>query len=393
MPFNPASLRRASFNGIPFWVESGDISAGHRVATTHVPNGTHVNESFGPSAREFEIAAYVAGDGVAYADALLAAAERAHLGHLILPDQPSRRIRLKKATRGFDKTKLGFITVKIEAVAEPVGSAGLTPLILAQQIFGAALGLAGAFGAYAAAIYDTVSGLSGLADAAIGLASGALSDIDALRQLCRLAPEGDASVSAAIGVASAALAALPSAPQAYGEALALAAIALADAADPATLAETMRMLGEPSPAFTLDAGSAGPALAAASTATAALASATRALALAESTARQEWPDRPAAEASRGLAAALFSSALARIGREGHDLRLGLSRLQALTLDRITQSAATLAPLVTVRTRVSLPARVLAHRLYNDPSRTQALWRRAGGAHPSFMPVEFEALAS
>ncbi len=380
MVFNIASLRRASFNGIPFWVETGDVEAGHRVATTHVPNGTHVNESFGPSARKFEISAYVTGDEIAFADALLAAAERQHLGQISLPDQLSQRVRLTKAVRGFDKSKLGFITVKIEAVAEPAATSALTPAILAQQIFGQALAVPAAFGAYVAAALQPALAIAGMAEAIIGLVARAPADLAALGQIARLAPEPSARFDVALGAATAALAALPANPAGFGEALAEAAIVLADEATPATLAGALRELGRPAaqpPAP--DASLSGAALALAADVALALTAAGRALALAESVARTEWATRPEAESTRALAAAVFADALARVGREGYALRRELAGLNALTLERATLAAASLAPLVTVRTRIPLPSLVLAHKLYVDPSRAAELFA-APAAH-------------
>lgn len=59
---------------------------------------------------------------------------------------------------------------------------------------------------------------------------------------------------------------------------------------------------------------------------------------------------------------------------------------------LSQTIATLAPVVTVGAPVALPSLFWAWRLYGDPTRAVELVARNGVPHPSFMPTDFEALA-
>lgn len=388
----PPVLRRASFNGIPFWVMHGDIESGHRVSTTGVPGGTHINESFGPSARKFEVEAYVAGDSIAFADALLAAAETMHFGVLVLPDQFGAQVRLTKAKRRFERAKLGFIVVSLEAVAEPDGFfGGLSAFGFDQRIFAAASAMISLFSAGAAGLADASPGV---ADAARSAALDAVSDLAAIAQLTRLAPAAQEVVSAALSTAADAASFVVSDSATFGTALAEAAIALGDQAQPSQLAETLRLLGAPTPApLPADSSTTSTRIAAVQAAGIQLTASARALALGESQPRAEWSDRPSALQSRALSAAVFQDALRRLGRENLALHRALSEMQGLVTDRATARAATLAPLVTVAAPRRLPSLVWSWRLYATPTRGSEITSRAGTSHPGFMPERFEALAS
>ncbi|PZU95034.1 MAG: hypothetical protein DI527_02090 [Chelatococcus sp.] len=389
-------LRRASFDGLPFHVESGDAEAGHRVATTTIPNGLHVNESFGPQARKYEIEAYCAGSGAhAQAEALLVAAEAAHLGLLVLPDQPSVMVRLTKARRSFEKDKLGLISVSLEAVAEPATApGGLTANAIEAAIYGVSAGIGGAFGSFAGAAFQLLGQSSLVVEAAMDAAAGVLGDIAALRQTLRLSPAAMAATEQPFAAATAALAAFPAAPAAYGEAVATLAIALGDAADPATLSAVLVDLGAPPDAAPAQV-SRGSALVIAANAEqgVALTAAARALALGEASARRSYRDRPEAVTARSSAAAVFDDALARIGRPGLDLARQLSAMAGLVADLAQKREADLAPLITVSAGRPLPSLVWAWALYGDPMRAEEVAARAAAYNPAFLPERFTALAA
>lgn len=386
-------LQPASFDGIPFAVATGDIEGGHRVSTTHVPNARHVNESFGPNARKFSIEAYTVGaDCYARAAALLAAAESMHRGLLTLPDSGAHLVRLTKATRKFDKDKLGYAALSIEAVAEPdLAGAGFPADVLAVQAFGAAGAVPAALGLAAGAVLDSIGRPAPVGEAMAHAAADALADLDAMRQTARLAPEGEAAVAPAF---AAALAALTQDPASFGTALGAAAIAVGDAADPMGLVHRMGGIAPPEGAAPVMVSSAAALeIAAAGDAGAMLAAAARALALGEALARLDYRDRAQAAEVRAIAVAVFDDALARCGRDSLDLARTLSALRGLTVELIFKRAADLAPLITVSVPARLPALWWSYRLYVDPARAEDVARRAGAAHPSFLPETFEALAS
>lgn len=391
-----ALLLPASFNGLAFHVESAHVEAGHRVAKTLIPNGSHVLESFGPAARSFEVDAYVTGiAGPARAAALLAAAESLHRGVMVLPDSGARRVRLTKAKRAFEKDKLGYLAVTLEAVAEPsFGFGGLSANALESAIYAASGLAATALGVFAAAGFALRGQPAPVVEAAIISAAGPLGDLQGLRSAARLSPDALAASAPAFDAASAALASFADDPASYGAALGQAAIALGDAADPAALLEAVISSGRPTdpPAPSVTAPSAATRFDNALQG-AALTAAARAIAIAEGFARRSFADRGEAIAARALAAAVFDDALARAGRAGLDLARELSAMKGLVAELATRRAADVAPLITVSAPLRLPALWWAWRLYADPSRAEGLAARARAPHLAVMPREFEALAS
>jgi hypothetical protein len=391
MVFDPLSLRRASFNGIPFWVLNGDSEAGHRVSTTLIPGGAHINESFGPSARKFEIEAYCVGGNLYAADALLLAAESLHFGVLILPDQFGASVRLTKARRRFERDKLGYIVVSLEAVAEPAGLfGGLSAFAFDQRIYTLASAIVPLLAGLSSGFVTDLAPARETADEA---AASVVADLSAVAALCRMEPVALAKVDTALQAATTALADLQAAPLVFGEAIAQAAIVLGDEAVPAQLAEAVRLLGRPLEPPAAGGGVSSEAIASVSATAPRMIAGLRALALGESHARAEWPDRPSSEQSRALAAAVFEDALSRLGREGLALHRALSQLRSVVTERATSRAASLAPLVQVSAQRRLPSLVWSWRLYGTPARSGELVARSRAAHPGFLPDRFEALAS
>lgn len=396
MAFDIRSLGRASFNGIPFHVDNSEIEAGHRVSTTTVPNGTHINESFGPAARKFEVEAYLTGaTSLALAEALRTAAEQQHLGVLSLPDRPASYVRLTKAKSKFEKDKLGYITVSLEAVAEPTTAGSrLSANALEAQIYGLTASVAVAIGAYAAASLRLSGQAATVQEAGFESGADALGDLVALSSQLRLDPAGLDALAPLVSAATTALADIVADPAAFGLALANVAIGIGDVADPVVLAQTLDQLGPPADA-SAPAVSQGTALVIAANATVAVAlqAATRALALGEAMARRSYRDRPEAVAARGLAISVFDDALARIGRGGLDLLDQLSAMSGVVAELVQRRESDLAPLITVSANRPLPALVYAWALYADPARAPEIAQRAGADHQGFMPERFDALAA
>jgi prophage DNA circulation protein len=391
-----ATLLPASFAGQAFYVQGAHVEAGHRVARTLIPNGGHVLESFGPAPRRFEVEAYLTGDiCTVQAAALLALAESQHRGPLILPDAGIAFVRLTKARRAFDKDKLGYVAVELEAVAEPaIATGGLSAGALASAIFSQAGNAAIAIGSFAASAFTLANQPSPVRDAAISAGAAPAADLTALRGMARLDPAGEAAVAPAFDAMLATLPALAVDPASFGSALGQAAVALGDAADPLALLANIRALGRPAdPAAPLVTSGTSLVIAANAGVGVTLIAAARALALAEALARASFADRPQAAQIRAEATAVFDDALARIGRRGADLRGATARLKGLTGELISVRAAAIAPLITVSAPKRLPALWWAWRLYGDPSRAAELAKRANARHPASMPKVFEALAA
>ncbi|TCR69689.1 DNA circularization N-terminal domain-containing protein [Bosea sp. BK604] len=389
-------LQNASFNGLGFYVETDDPEAGQRVSTAGIPNGRHVNEGFGPQARKFEVEAYFTGlDCYAGASALLDMAENKHRGILVLPAWGSAFVRLIKARGHFDKKKLGLATVSLEAVAEPDNAGiSLSANALENQVYALASLAAAAFGLFCSASFRLAGQPSTVVEQAVTAAAGSLGDLVALRQEARLSPERLAQTGPAFDQALAALAGFATAPDEFGMALAGAAIALGDAADPANLAQSIVGFGRPADPPSPQV-SQGTALVIAENAAQAVAltAASRALTLGEAMARRTYVDRSEAVEAPTVSTAVFDDALARVGRGGLDLARELAAMKGVLAELVTRREADLAPLITVSVPARMPSLWWAHRLYADPHRATELAKRAGAFNPASMPERFETLAS
>lgn len=392
-------LRRASFSGQVFYVDSHSVEGGHRVATTPIPNALWVNESFGPAARKFEVEVYFTGLACyARADALVRMAEDRHLGTLILPDSKPETVRLTKAKREFSKDKLGFAAVSLEAVADPPKQGGgLSANVLSIQILGVG-GLAGlvsvALGGFVSAAFAIVGQVMTVVEAAFDAVAGVVGDLVGLADAVGLGPLAQAAFDLAIGEAFEALQDFASDPVTFAVKLGEAAIVLGDNADPARLAQVIIAAGRPADAAPPYV-SQGTAVTIAANANHAvtMTAVVRALALGEALARREFIDRPEAVEARAVMTAVFDDALARIGGEGIDLARELSAMQGTLAELIKRREADIAPLIEVALPAPLPSLVWAWRLYEDPTRADEIARRAGAPSPAFMPERFTALSN
>lgn len=394
MVFNPSSLLRASFNGVPFWVESGGPEAGHRVNVTPVPNGAHINESFGVAPRKYEIEAYCVGDA-AYlnADALMHAAENRHQGLLVLPWGAPVQVRMIKAHQSFSRQKLGYITISIEAVNEPTpGRGGFGANTLEQMIYAAAGAVQVALGVFAAIRFLSVP--AGFEDVARRAALVPVERLDDIAARARLDPAAGLVMAPLRSSVIGALDDLAVNPEAYGAALGAYAIGLGDHADPAFTLSIIDALGPPPPSAPAVVSSGAVLRAASLDASGlAMASSISALVAGEAMARHVFATRPDAVEARIIAAAIFDDAIARAGRDGYDLARALSAMSGVVTETITRRAADLAPLITVKAAIHLPSLWWSHRLYGTPARAAELAARAKVFHPGFMPDRFTALSS
>ncbi len=389
--FDVSRLRPASFNGRPFWVETSETEAGHRVATTGLPGGAHVNESFGPAARKYIIEAYVIGAGYeARAEALIEAAESAHAGLLILPDQPPARVRLTKAVRKFEREKLGRAVVTLEAVIEPDMAAGLTVWQLFASLIAAIDAVPAAAGGYLAAAFPTIA-------VSVGIGNAAVAPVVRLHALAGQGQPEPATPlpgeqEAALEMAAASAASVTVDPAAYGAALMAGAGAVGAGSSPVALSGLIAALGPPDPVAAIPT-MMDERLVEVRLALVALSTVADAVALLAAEARRVPRDRQEDVEARAVAAAVVGTALGRIGRQGGALAESLSAAFESYSALVTVRSSDIAPVVSVSVGRPLPAQVLAHRLYGTPARADELVRRAAAAHPGFMPRRFTALSA
>lgn len=118
----------ASFRGVPFFVEEGDLSGGRRVVVHEFPlREDPFIEDLGRKARTFRLDGYVLGeDYVAQRDRLLAALEEEGPGELVHPHHGARRAVCATLAVRESRTNGGMATFAIEFVEAPSATAPTT---------------------------------------------------------------------------------------------------------------------------------------------------------------------------------------------------------------------------------------------------------------------------
>lgn len=117
------------------------------------------------------------------------------------------------------------------------------------------------------------------------------------------------------------------------------------------------------------------------------------IALASSTATYEPTSYEDAILVKNSVITLLDDEILIAGNQGEDDAFtSLRAVRAAVSKDLTVRGGSLSPLITVTSKNPMPAAILAQRLYRDPSRAVELIDRAKPIHPSFMPIEFLALA-
>ncbi|WP_176083117.1 DNA circularization N-terminal domain-containing protein [Martelella sp. HB161492] len=124
MRYWPDSLRRASFNGVPFWVDYESLSGGKRLAKHEVAGGyVSETEELGLTTPGHDITAYVIGDDSStYAIALRAVFDLPGKGALILPVDGLMMATVERYYRSRAKDRMGYIAFDISYVPQPVSA-------------------------------------------------------------------------------------------------------------------------------------------------------------------------------------------------------------------------------------------------------------------------------
>jgi prophage DNA circulation protein len=116
--------------------------------------------------------------------------------------------------------------------------------------------------------------------------------------------------------------------------------------------------------------------------------------IAESVARDDSiSDRPAGITLRADLTELFDAEIETLDMDHGALIDAVADIRGQAVEYLSRLILDLAPVITATANASLPSLVWAWRLYGDPSRAGELVARNQVAHPSFMPLSIEALAS
>ncbi|GJE27945.1 DNA circularization N-terminal domain-containing protein [Methylobacterium organophilum] len=401
-----AELWPASFRGVPFFVLNDEEAGGRRLVVHEFPGRDDpYNEDLGSKARKYEVTAYLASEGAAAsARALTAAIDREGAGSLVLPTHGPIQVRGQDFKRSRERDRLGYIAYSLSFVREGYASALFTAASLANLIFVAADAVEGVIGS----AFQGALSLIGIAadatallpDYVLGAAVDAFDTAALTLNVLRLDNPVDPAVSLAQGqilgvLATVDAAAIETDPATPAAGLVAAARDLGDGLAPALAA----------PAFLSVVDLAAP-VAAPPTATenrkravAAQNAALRVLrvaaltAYAEALARQAYASRAEGVTARADVAEYFGAELEACAGAGDTaLFEALEGLRNAVVAYLSNVITTLAPVVSVETRIRLPAIVLAYRLYEDPARADELVARNAVRVPSRMPTTIEALA-
>jgi prophage DNA circulation protein len=117
------------------------------------------------------------------------------------------------------------------------------------------------------------------------------------------------------------------------------------------------------------------------------------IALARASASYQPSSFDDAVAIRNQLYALLDAEILIAGNQGEDGTFNAFRaVRAAVVQDLTTRAADLSMLATVKSNSSVPAPVLAQRLYRDSTRADELVVQCDPPHPAFMPITFKALS-
>lgn len=168
----------------------------------------------------------------------------------------------------------------------------------------------------------------------------------------------------------------------------------ATAADPADGIRLLTGLASFSPTGNFTSSAIGGAMQTVQTASGALFRRTALASVATAVSAWQPASSDDAQAMMTSVAALIDAEIEIAGDAGDDASYGALRaLRKAVVQDLQTRGFNLAPLVTMNFGASLPALVLAHRVYDDASRADQLVQQVQPIHPLFLPQSFVALAT
>ncbi|MBV2180886.1 MAG: DNA circularization N-terminal domain-containing protein [Castellaniella sp.] len=443
-----ASLQAASFGGVPFGVDSARTRAGRRQAVHVYPFRDEVwVEDMGKLPRQFRIQGFLVEDSLIYGgggviaqrNALLSVCEADGTNTLVHPTfgvvgslacldveieerkdlgrvfqftltlmvsgvrqyPASARSAADALTAAADELRAGSladlartVVVDIQLGAAVVRSAVSTALGYYQMAVGVVNGVN--------RVFNAVSTLSGNFGALFGGANTGYSGSNPKAPLGTTAMGLLTVAAAASGAAVAAGASMQTAAaniadtSAYGNAAAeFVQSVAASAQDPADAVSMLSQLAGYAPQTTV--ASSSPIGAASTRVQSACAAHLRRVtiaSLADAAGTYQPSSQDDAQALQTAVVALIDGEVLAAGDAGDDASYDALRVLRQTVVADMQSRGVdLAPIAAFTFASSLPALVLANRMYRDPSRADGLTQQVAPVHPAFFPQTFRALAA
>jgi prophage DNA circulation protein len=448
-----ASIRQASFRGVPFGVWGGDLSFGRVTATHRYPqrNGVWV-EDLGRDARLYHLQAFLLENSFVYGGGPVAqqrlnfiqAFETAGSGTLIHPTlgrltvsglsaqceekwdagryfslsltfieqgaqqypsmQASTGSLITQAIGSLDTASLSSFTANVANALTYGASVISANVTAALSWYTSAVGLVHDVKRFFNSVSTLVTSVSALGSSYgryFGAANAGYSATTPLRTApvtVALLIANDAAARTALNVAGAALvsaAANPADGATYTAAAQnLAAALAASAADPGDrLRLTVQLATPPAPPATTTSP-VGDAIATMQTAAATLFSeAALGQVVQAAGAYQPSSQDDATSVAQQVTTVLDSAILAAGDAGSDDVYNALLAAKNATVMDLKARGGALAPIVAFEFNASLPALTLAQRIYRDGGRSDDLIVQANPVHPAFFPTAFSALAT
>jgi prophage DNA circulation protein len=411
------TLWNASYKGVPFLVEKDDENGSRRIVEHEFPmRDDPYLEDLGEGVRHYTVTAYVASDSAdGEASAVMAICATRGPGILVLPTHGPILVRCLEFERDRSKDRHGYIGHSLKFSREGFSGALASVAGLANLVFVAADNMAITA---ATTFLQSLAKASSQPDFVSAAAVTGLEDNAAVLETIRISAPVDLAASAtqrqeiqAIFDAAPTIIDAPPLtifdgvtapvlqPVAPAQDLALRLVAVARAlgdAMPAAAAVqqfdavlTAQDVVIPPPVFPTRNNLAEVQNQEATSRLLRMAAFT---AYAEAVARIDLPDRPAALTLRANVAEHFESELERLSASDIDLAHQLIALRNAVIEYLSRAVLDLAPVIQVSANIVKTSLYWAWRLYADPARATGLVARNRLQHPSFFPLEFEALA-
>lgn len=398
------TLWPGSYKGLAFEFESETEAGGRGIVIHEFPHRDDpFLEDMGEAPRYHKGTIYVHGESAdRAADALSDMLASGGVGTLVVPSRGAVQVRCQEFERKYERDKLGYFAFEAKFIRDGAASAVISLPFTLRQAFVAADTLATAI----ATNFGATVALDGQPDVAVQAAIDGIQVSAATLDATRTTAQVDPAVSATLrdtlaGIIDAAPDALVRSDASLSDTTALAQSlidatrSLADGMPPATAQSAMSDVGDvatfSAPPYLAPSDQAIAENMAAALRVARLAALT---AWAEAVLRGTFPSRPDGVTARAEATARFDVELNNCqGAADAALYVAMLALRGRVVAYLTHLIADLAPVVTVTTRRILPSLWLAYRLYSDPLRSTELVARNQVRHPSFMPIEIQALAN
>lgn len=394
------TLHPASFKGVPFETEGDDEGGGRRIVSHEFPmRDDPFNEDLGEAKREFDVTAYLASDQAdSDATAFVSVLTQRGPGLLVLPTHGQLLVRCHTFKRDRKKDQAGKIGFALKFVREGAASslvsfASLANLVFARAdtVVSALAGWAeGAITAFRQADFVIASATSALQDGAAALETLRTTEAvdpavsatqrDAIQRLFDAAP---AAVQRDGTISGDAVASVVTIARTLGDGLA------SERAVPAFEQMLDPFVFHPAAVYLTASARAADQNRAAVYLAIRVAAVT---AYAEAVAKAPLADRQAAITLRANVAEHFEAILEGLSAADFAFFQAIVSLRGAVIDYLSRAILDRAPIIKVGANLHLPSLWWAHRLYQNPLRATEIAARNRVIHPSFMPIEFEALS-